>query len=98
MECTQGLVKCSNNVKRMRYGLYNLVMHKIFRCFDVYQAMSYSLRRLIILFMGITEAGTVNAGNIKSSLSLGILLYQGIGDTIRVSLTGSVEINLPSLY
>lgn len=40
------------------------------------------------LHVGITEAGTVNAGNIKSSVGLGIILYQGIGDTIRVSLTG----------
>ena len=40
------------------------------------------------LHVGITEAGTVKAGNIKSSVGLGIILYQGIGDTIRVSLTG----------
>ena len=41
------------------------------------------------LHVGITEAGTVLSGNIKSSLGLGIILYQGIGDTIRVSLTGN---------
>jgi len=40
------------------------------------------------LHVGITEAGTVFAGNIKSAVGLGIILYQGIGDTIRVSLTG----------
>ena len=40
------------------------------------------------LHVGITEAGTVWAGNIKSSVGLGIILYEGIGDTIRVSLTG----------
>ncbi|WP_331001224.1 flavodoxin-dependent (E)-4-hydroxy-3-methylbut-2-enyl-diphosphate synthase [Lientehia hominis] len=40
------------------------------------------------LHVGITEAGTLHSGNIKSSLGLGIILYQGIGDTIRVSLTG----------
>ncbi len=40
------------------------------------------------LHVGITEAGTLTAGNIKSSVGLGIILYQGIGDTIRVSLTG----------
>ena len=40
------------------------------------------------LHVGITEAGTVHAGNIKSALGLGVILYQGIGDTIRVSLTG----------
>ncbi len=40
------------------------------------------------LHVGITEAGTLYSGNIKSSIGLGIILYQGIGDTIRVSLTG----------
>ncbi len=40
------------------------------------------------LHVGITESGTVMSGNIKSSIGLGIILYQGIGDTIRVSLTG----------
>lgn len=40
------------------------------------------------LHIGITESGTVKRGMIKSSLGLGIILYQGIGDTIRVSLTG----------
>ena len=41
------------------------------------------------LHVGITEAGTVIAGNIKSAVGLGLILSQGIGDTIRVSLTGS---------
>lgn len=40
------------------------------------------------LHVGITESGTVMSGNIKSAVGLGIILYQGIGDTIRVSLTG----------
>ncbi len=40
------------------------------------------------LHVGITESGTVYSGNIKSAVGLGIILYQGIGDTIRVSLTG----------
>ena len=40
------------------------------------------------LHVGITEAGTSWAGNIKSSVGLGIILNEGIGDTIRVSLTG----------
>ena len=40
------------------------------------------------LHVGITEAGTLFSGNIKSAVGLGIILYQGIGDTIRVSLTG----------
>ncbi|MDD6072043.1 MAG: flavodoxin-dependent (E)-4-hydroxy-3-methylbut-2-enyl-diphosphate synthase [Clostridiales bacterium] len=40
------------------------------------------------LHVGITEAGTIMRGNIKSAVGLGIILNQGIGDTIRVSLTG----------
>lgn len=40
------------------------------------------------LHVGITEAGTVQSGNIKSAIGLGLILNQGIGDTIRVSLTG----------
>ncbi len=41
------------------------------------------------LHVGITESGTVQSGNIKSAVGLGIILNQGIGDTIRVSLTGN---------
>lgn len=41
------------------------------------------------LHAGITEAGTVQSGNIKSAIGLGLILNQGIGDTIRVSLTGN---------
>lgn len=41
------------------------------------------------LHVGITEAGTLYSGNIKSAIGLGLILYQGIGDTIRVSLTGA---------
>lgn len=45
-------------------------------------------RTLYPLHVGITEAGTVQSGNIKSAIGLGLILRQGIGDTIRVSLTG----------
>ena len=41
------------------------------------------------LHVGITEAGTITSGNIKSAIGLGMILGQGIGDTIRVSLTGT---------
>ncbi len=41
------------------------------------------------LHVGITESGTIQSGNIKSAIGLGIILNQGIGDTIRVSLTGN---------
>ena len=40
------------------------------------------------LHIGITEAGTLLRGTVKSSLGLGILLWEGLGDTLRVSLTG----------
>ncbi len=40
------------------------------------------------LHVGITEAGTVFSGNIKSGVGIGVILHEGIGDTIRVSLTG----------
>lgn len=43
------------------------------------------------IHVGITEAGTVWAGNIKSAIGIGIILHEGIGDTIRVSLTGDPE-------
>ena len=44
------------------------------------------------LHLGITEAGTVQSGSIRTAVGLGVLLYEGIGDTIRVSLSGdSVE-------
>ena len=41
------------------------------------------------LHVGITESGTIISGNIKSAMGLGMILGQGIGDTIRVSLTGN---------
>ncbi len=40
------------------------------------------------IHVGITESGTVTSGNIKSAIGLGIILNSGVGDTIRVSLTG----------
>jgi (E)-4-hydroxy-3-methylbut-2-enyl-diphosphate synthase len=43
------------------------------------------------LHLGITEAGTIFSGTIKSSIGIGALLYMGIGDTIRVSLTSKPE-------
>ena len=42
------------------------------------------------IHVGITEAGTLFSGTVKSSVGLGIILYNGVGDTIRVSLTGDV--------
>ncbi len=61
------------------------------KAFDV-QTTVESYRRLAQLVpyplhLGITEAGTARAGSIRSAIGLGILLYEGIGDTIRVSLS-----------
>lgn len=41
------------------------------------------------LHIGITESGTISSGVVKSSVGIGILLYLGLGDTLRVSLTGN---------
>ena len=48
------------------------------------------------LHVGITEAGTLLSGNIKSAIGLGLILSQGIGDTIRVSLTGDPQEEIKS--
>ncbi|NLH49347.1 MAG: flavodoxin-dependent (E)-4-hydroxy-3-methylbut-2-enyl-diphosphate synthase [Myxococcales bacterium] len=48
----------------------------------------FSARSDIPLHLGITEAGTLLNGAVRSAVGLGILLHEGIGDTIRVSLTG----------
>ena len=50
------------------------------------------------LHLGITEAGTVQAGSIRSAVGLGYLLYDGIGDTIRVSLAGDSREEIAAGY
>jgi len=50
------------------------------------------------LHIGITEAGPPFSGGIKSAVGLGILLYQGIGDTLRVSLTGDPVLEVKAAY
>jgi len=50
------------------------------------------------LHLGITEAGTVQSGSIRTSVGLGILLYEGIGDTIRVSLSGDSKEEVSAGY
>ena len=57
----------------------------IFTSVEAYQLLSDYCNYL--LHLGITEAGSYFSGSIKSSIGLGMLLYQGIGDTIRVSLS-----------
>ena len=53
---------------------------------DTYRALSREIPH-VPLHLGVTEAGTVQQGTIKSAVGLGILLSEGIGDTMRVSLT-----------
>ena len=50
------------------------------------------------LHIGITEAGPIFSGAIKSAIGIGILLYEGLGDTIRVSLTGSPVYEVIAAY
>ncbi|NTW76397.1 MAG: flavodoxin-dependent (E)-4-hydroxy-3-methylbut-2-enyl-diphosphate synthase [Syntrophaceae bacterium] len=50
------------------------------------------------LHLGVTEAGTLVNAAIKSALGIGTLLYQGIGDTIRVSVTGNPVLEIPIAY
>ncbi|MHC1746242.1 MAG: flavodoxin-dependent (E)-4-hydroxy-3-methylbut-2-enyl-diphosphate synthase [Negativicutes bacterium] len=64
----------------------SLKAHNVPLTIDAYRLMSSTVD--YPLHLGITEAGTVNSGTIKSAVGIGALLAQGIGDTIRVSLTG----------
>ena len=58
----------------------------VVRTLEAYRLLSQAID--YPLHIGVTEAGTTLTGAVKSSVGLGILLYQGIGDTMRVSLTG----------
>ena len=73
-----------------RLGYDNLVISikssDVMMCIKAHELIAKKTR--YPLHVGITESGTVLSGNIKSALGLGVILYQGIGDTIRVSLTG----------
>ncbi len=64
---------------------------------EAYRLISSSLSD-IPLHLGVTEAGTLLQGAIKSSLGIGILLHEGIGDTIRVSLTDDPAQEIRSAY
>lgn len=50
------------------------------------------------LHLGVTEAGTLTEAAVKSAIGIGTLLYEGIGDTIRVSVTGSPVLEMPVAY
>lgn len=71
-------------------GYDNLVISikssNVMMCVKAHELISTKTNHPI--HVGITESGTVISGNIKSSIGLGLILNQGVGDTIRVSLTG----------
>lgn len=73
-----------------RRGFSDIVLsakaHSVPTTLDTYRALSRELPH-VPLHLGVTEAGTIQQGTIKSAVGLGILLSEGIGDTMRVSLT-----------
>lgn len=89
----EGLVESAlAQVKRIEdMGYDNLVISikssDVRMCIQAHEQIARET--LYPLHVGITEAGTLYSGNIKSSVGLGAILSQGIGDTIRVSLTGN---------
>ena len=88
----QGLVDSAlKNVKIIEdMGYDNLVISikssDVMMCAKAHELIAD--KTIYPLHVGITEAGTVTSGNIKSAIGLALILGQGIGDTIRVSLTG----------
>ena len=87
-----GLVESALDKVRMleAYDFHDIVVSikssNVLMCAEAYRLTAEQID--YPLHVGITEAGTVYSGNIKSAVGLGIILHQGIGDTIRVSLTG----------
>ena len=90
----EGLVESAiNNVKRIEdMGYDNLVVSlkstDVMMCVEAHKKIAGKIP--YPLHVGITESGTNFSGNIKSGIGLGLILSEGIGDTIRVSLTGDV--------
>lgn len=88
----QGLVESALDKVRMieEFDYFNLVISikssDVPMCVKAHELLAQQTD--YPLHVGITEAGTLYSGNIKSAVGLGIILNQGIGDTIRVSLTG----------
>lgn len=89
---TQGIVESAlNKVKLIEdMGYDNLVVSikssDVRMCIHAHELLAKQCQ--YPLHVGITEAGTLLSGTIKSSIGIGTILYEGIGDTIRVSLTG----------
>ncbi len=88
----EGLVESALDKVRMieEMGYENIVISikssDVLQCIRAHEQISSKTD--YPLHVGITESGTVFSGGLKSAVGLGNILYQGIGDTIRVSLTG----------
>ncbi len=88
----EGIVESALDKVRMieEMGYDNLVVSikssDVMMCVKAHEVLAPQCK--YPLHVGITESGTLLSGNIKSSIGLGLILGQGIGDTIRVSLTG----------
>ncbi len=88
----EGIVESALDKVRMieEFGYENLVISikssDVLMCIKAHEILAQKTD--YPLHVGITESGTLWSGNIKSGIGLGIILYHGIGDTIRVSLSG----------
>lgn len=92
--CSEALAESAlNNIRILEDANFDDIVVSI-KSSDVIQMIeSYKIvssKTNYPLHLGVTEAGTTWSGSIKSSVGIGALLAQGIGDTIRVSLTGDV--------
>ena len=91
--CAEGLVESALNHARMleKVGFEDIVLsakaHDVPTTLSTYRALSRELPE-VPLHVGVTEAGLPGQGTIKSAIGIGALLAEGIGNTIRVSLTG----------
>ncbi len=85
---TESALDWVHRIEDMGYDnlVISLKSSDVMMCVEAYQMIAD--RTPYPLHVGITEAGTVASGTIKSSIGLGLILYEGIGDTVRVSLTG----------
>ena len=88
VESALGSIECLEGIRFTNFKI-SLKSSDVMETIEAYRRIS---RRISYpLHVGITEAGAGEAGIVKSALGIGILLHEGIGDTIRVSLSGPAE-------
>jgi (E)-4-hydroxy-3-methylbut-2-enyl-diphosphate synthase len=91
--CSEGLVESAlehvNILQSINFNdiIISIKSSSVMQMIESYRMISKKVK--YPLHLGVTEAGTIWRGNIKSSIGIGTLLAEGIGDTIRVSLTGN---------